>query len=194
MYVGGIKSFDALSETAGKDVSAYYTEQGLLYDQEELKRAYQDYADHKGGAKFHSRTVGQEISPTAFSDRVMYFLTSVTLPVDGNISTEMRLGAAFDRETGAYLNAFDLFSCGQAEILPRILTTAEISDLALQAEIKAAFQPEYITFFPNHLEISFPEGTLASQEYSYQIVLNYDEKLTSVLHDWAIPRSSMPQK
>lgn len=123
----------------------------------------------------------------------MYFLTSVTLPVDGNICTEQRLGAAFDRETGAYINALDLFSCEENEILEQIFSIAGISDLTLQAEIRAAFQPEYIVFFPDNLEVSFPQGALASQEYAYQIGLDYDDRLTSILYDWAIPQSTTAQ-
>lgn len=194
VYVGGLESLDDLNEKAKENVSAYYADQGLLYDvQEILERAYQDYVSHEDRMKFNSQTVGQEISPSASSDRVMYFLTTVTLPVEGNICTEMRLGAAFDRETGNYIIPFDLFSCGETELIEQIITIAEISDSTLQSEIKAAFQPEYIIFFQDSLEVNFPKGTLASQEHSYGIWLDYDERLTSILHDWAIPEELTTQ-
>ncbi len=41
--------------------------------------------------------------------------------------------------------------------------------------------------FPDHLEISYPQGTLPSQEYSYSIGLDYDAELLSVLQPWAVP-------
>lgn len=50
-YVGGIESFDDLSETAKEKVLAYYEAQGTLYDEEaELERAYaawQEIRDRK---------------------------------------------------------------------------------------------------------------------------------------------------
>ncbi|WP_373263982.1 hypothetical protein [Hungatella hathewayi] len=48
-------------------------------------------------------------------------------------------------------------------------------------------RPEYILLFPEHLEISYPQGTLPSQKYSYSVGLDYDAKLLSVLQPWAQP-------
>ncbi len=106
VYVGGVENFDDLSETAQQAVSAFYEKQGLLYDtQSELKSAYAEYLKCKeSGTKYHERYITQDIAPTASNDDIMCFLTSVTLPVNGQTVQEVRIGAAFDRTTGKVLS------------------------------------------------------------------------------------------
>lgn len=52
---------------------------------------------------------------------MIYFLTSVTLPINGSVATEVRLGAAFDRETGEHLSPWDLFACSEEEARQTLL-------------------------------------------------------------------------
>ena len=59
---------------------------------------------------------------------------------------------------------------------------------ALRDEMKAALRPEYIVLFPQNLEVTFPRGTLLSQEHSYIVSLDYDE-LRAVFQTWAIPKT-----
>ena len=99
--VGGVASFDDLSPAAQEAVSAYYDRQGLLYDiKQQVEAAYQAYRTDPDSPPFH---VEQSISPSAASSRVLYFLTSVTMPGGNGSGKELRLGDAFDRETGARL-------------------------------------------------------------------------------------------
>ena len=53
--------------------------------------------------------------------------------------------------------------------------------------MRAAFQPEYLVFFSNSLQILFLQETLPSQEYAYCVSAEYDDGLREVLHDWAVP-------
>ena len=53
--------------------------------------------------------------------------------------------------------------------------------------MEQAFDWNNILFFPESLEINYPEGTLKSQEHSYLIGLDYDDALLSILNDWAVP-------
>ncbi len=185
--VAGIEGFDDLSEAAKPRVLAFYEEQGLLYDtQATLERAYRDYRSQGADQAFDSYTLGQEIAPTASSGRVMYFLTSVMLPIDGTYMEERRLGAAFDRETGEVLPVWDLFTCSREEVLPTLLDRAGATDPVRRREMEAAFRPECLVFFPDHLEISFPQGAMPSEEYAYILGPDYDD-LDDVLHDWAVP-------
>lgn len=187
VYVGGIESFDDLSEAAKPRVLSFYEEQGLLYDtQAILEKAYRDYRSRGADQAFDGYTVGQEIAPTASSGRVMYFLTSVTLPIAGAHAQELRLGAAFDRETGEALPAWDLFACSREEVLQTLLDRADITNPVLRGEMEAAFRPESLVFFPENLEVSFPQGALPSEEYAYMLGLDYDD-LDGVLYDWAVP-------
>lgn len=191
VYVGGVESFDDLCEEAQKNVMRFYDEQGLLYDvQAELEKAYDDYLQQEDATKFNSYMISQDISPTASNETVMYFLTSVLLPIDGNHCCECRIGAAFDRKTGDVISNWDLFSCSPEEAIQTILEIVGVTDLSLREEMEKAFKPESIILFPDNLEVCFPQGSLPSQEYSYMIGLDYDDKLSEILNQWAIPESN----
>jgi hypothetical protein len=189
VYVGGVESFDDLSDAAKKAVSAFYEKQGLLYDtRSELKNAYAEYlACKESGTEYHERHITQDIAPTASNDTIMCFQTSVILPTKGDEVQELRLGASFDRNTGKALGNWDLFALPEAEARQRLLDAFDVEP-ALRAEMEAALKPEYITLFPESLSVTFPQGTLPSQEHAYGFGLKYN-KLKDVLHPWAIPNS-----
>lgn len=190
-YVIGLESMGDLSETAKKSFLAFYEKQGLLYDvPAELERAYADYLACGDKGKFDFYTVGQEVSPCASSRRVMYFLTTVILPVSGSECTEVRQCAAFDRQTGECIPAWDLFTCGPEEVKGAVLDASAFleDDPGLRAEMEAAFAPEHIIVCQEDLSVDFPAGTLPSQEHSYGLGLDYGE-IPGLLHDWALPRA-----
>lgn len=185
-YVGGV-SLDTMPEAAQEKVLTYYEEQGLLYDVEaELERAYMDYVENP--EEFDSYYISQSVSPSASNEKVIWFLTSVMLPIDGKNGQEIRLGAAFDRETGEYISNFELFLCSEEELLQNLLDLAKVTDNDLQAELEAAFRPEYITFFTENIEVAFPAGTLPSQEHCYMLGIDVNEELCEILNDWAVPQ------
>lgn len=188
VYIAGrAESFDDLSESAQQAVSAFFEEQGLLYDtQAELENAYAEYLTCIGsGTEYHDRYITQIITPTASNDHMMYFLTSVTLPVNGQTSQEIRLGTAFDRKTGKALSNWDLFTLPEAEARQWLLDAFHV-DSALRTEMEAALKPENMILFPENLEVTFPQGSLPSQKYRYDISLTYHE-LKAVLQPWVIP-------
>ncbi|MEG6522100.1 hypothetical protein [Desulfotomaculum sp. 1211_IL3151] len=188
VYVGGVESFDDLSESAQKAVSGFYEGQGLLYDTlAELQNAYEEYLTCKESGKvYQERFISQDIAPTASNDNIMCFLTSVTLPVNGQMAQEIRLGAAFDRKTGEVLSNWDMFTLPEEKTRQWLLDKFVVAAPALRAEMEAALKPEYIILFPQNMEVSFPQGTLPSQEYSYRVSLDYND-LREVLQAWAIP-------
>lgn len=189
IYVGGIESFDDLEENAQSNVLKYYKKQGLLYDiQDELEKAYDGYLKKEDASKFDSYFISQDIAPTASNEYIMYFLTSTLLPIDGRNSYEHRIGAAFNRKTGKVISNWDLFSCSPEEAKKRILDIAGVNDQILREEMEIAFKSEYIILFPDILEVSFKQGILPSQENSYLLDLNYDDKLCEILNEWAIPK------
>ena len=117
VYVGGLESFNDLSDTAKEKILAYYDEQGLLYNiQDELENAYKFYQTMPEGSNFSSSCVGMDISPSASGERVIYFLTNVMLPTGSGTYTERHLGEAFDRETGEHIDNLSLFSCDEDEL------------------------------------------------------------------------------
>lgn len=189
VYVGGIESYNDLGELAQSNVLSYYTDRGLLYDiNSELERAYNDYQNTEDKSKFQSFLLAQDITLTSSNEKVMYFMTTVTHTISENYVTEMRLGAAFDRETGKHICNWELFSCSEEKVKQKILDIAEITDPVLRAEMEAAFNPDYIILFSNYLDVSFPVGTLPSQEHGYTLGLDYDDDLCEILYEWAIPK------
>lgn len=191
VYVAGMVSFEDLEEEAQAGVLKFYQNQGLLYDAEsELEKAYRHYLKIEAPSKFIYHTVTQDIALTASSDKVVYFLTSVGLPIDDNHGHEHRIGAAFDRKTGESMSNWDLFSCSSKEVIETVLDFAGVDDPILRKEMEMAFKAENIIFFPGNLEICFEQGSLPSQESSYRLSLDYDEALADILYEWAIPQKT----
>lgn len=191
-YVGGVESFDDLSAAAQEQILAYYEQRGLLYDEmAELERLYALCPEL--GAAFRAGLVEQSVSPSASSDRVMYFLTTVTLPTNGrrggmgNID-ELRLCDAFDRETGAHIDTWDLFSVPKETVIQAILDKSKIDSQPLRAEMEAASWDGLIVISPEGLSVFFEPGTLPRQETSYGTVLDLDD-ISALMQDWAIPKS-----
>lgn len=187
--VMGIESFDELTQEAKENVMHYYEDQGVLYDIEsELQGAYDVYSKLEDKSDFSTYLLEQSIVPTASNKSMMYFLTSVQRLDNYNTGYEYRIGAAFERKTGETIDNLKLFSCSEDEVIENILDIADIDDIALRKEMTAAFNAGCIIVFPDYIEIYFTAGTLPSQEHSYSIGLDYNDVLTSILHDWAIPQ------
>lgn len=189
VYVGSSESLNDLNETVQKKISEFYEEQGLLYDLEtELEVAYQDYLKNNKTSAFETHIISQDVVPTASSDSVIYFLTSVLLPIDESHGYEKRVGAAFDKETGEHISNFDLFSCDQEEILQELISISGETDQTVIKEMKQAFRPENIILFPENLEVCFEYGALPGQENTYLLGFDYDEELLEMLYEWAVPK------
>lgn len=188
LRIQNTKSFNDLEEAAQKKVLAFYQNQGLLYEvQTELEKAYASYLQTEDPSQFDSYMICQDISPIASNEKVLYFLTVLSLPIDGRNHYEYRICTAFDRTTGAQIRNCDLFSCPPEEAIQTILDIAEIADPVLRNEMEHAFEPDSIILFPDHLEICFRYGTLPSQEHDYILGLDYNDVLFGILHEWAVP-------
>lgn len=184
-FVGGLESFEDLSPTAQGKVRAYYEEQGCLYDLDrELERAWKEYQER--GEDFQPHWVGQDVSPSASGERVMYFVTTVRLPLEGNVSHELQLCAAFDRETGEQIPTWDLFTCPEEEAVRAILDGAEVKDEQWRSKVETALKPENILFFQEHMALYFDQGTLPGEENAVVLSVDYD-KLGGSLQTWAVP-------
>ena len=191
-YVGNSQDYGDLNETAQQRVSAYYNIRGMLYDVDfYLEQAYEDYKN--GVGEFDGYMLEQSISPIASNDKIICFMTSVTTPIyDKRESTESRYGEVFDIETGEYISNYDIFSCDKEQIITAILENgwggfeAEISDTQ-KAEIRDAFNPNYIILQDEGMDIAFPKGTLPSQENTYILSIKYTDEIKAIMHPWAIP-------
>lgn len=148
----------------------------MLYDEQaELERAYAAWLEAGDASDFQTWGLSQRIVPTALSEGVAYFLTTVERPVGNFIMEQQRIGSAFDRETGEYIEAWELFTCPPDEAVRRILDLSELTEPEQRAEMEAAFEPECLTFFEDRLEVSFDRGVLPSCETGFTLVLDLDE-------------------
>lgn len=191
-FVANLESFDDLSEAAKPAVRQYYEEQGALYDlPSELEKAWAEYQEDPEG--FSTHYVSQDTSPAGSSQRLMYFNTNVTLPVSGDICQDYSLCAAFDRSTGENIPLADLFTCPEAKIAQNLLNLAEKAgsipnEPEAKREMLTAFRMEYLSFWSDYVMLSFPAGTLSSQEYTCLVSVDYTAGLSDILQLWAIPQ------
>ncbi|MGI6026629.1 MAG: hypothetical protein ACOX7G_06645 [Candidatus Scatomorpha sp.] len=187
-YNNGL-SLNDLGETAQANITAWFEARGALYDEQaELERAYAAWSGAEDASDFQTWGLSQRIVPTALSERVIYFLTTVERPVGSFVMEQQRIGSAFDRETGEYLEAWELFTCPPDEAVQRILDLSELTESEQRAELEAAFEPECLTIFEDRLEVSFERGVLPSCESGFTLVLDLDEDVLPLLHPWAVPQ------
>lgn len=201
VYVGGLESYDSLSPAAQAAVAKFYADQGKLYDLDDmLEQAYAAYQEDP--ESFCAYYVSQQTSPDASSRQVMYFSTCLTVSVSltsgsatGYVQTQdLSIQTAFDRETGEVIPTADLFTCPDLEIGKRLLDLAAEDGWpdtpALKQEMLTAFRLEYVTISSHGLYISFPQGSLPSQEYAYVLSVDYNDGLRALLYPWAVPTAS----
>lgn len=189
-YVMGRESLHDLSEAAQRKIQAYYDAQEPLYDEEEeLEKSYAAYL--RLGEEFSCDWIQRDVSPCASSERVLYFQTSLTLPLEygGRISYEVRLGAAFHRETGEKIDNWDLFAVPEEEVRRRFPALCGwVEEPELQRAMSGALDPDWFVFFPEHVSVTFPPGSLPGEENGYVISLNYKDAPEGFFQPWAIPQ------
>ena len=182
-------SLSELGETAQENIAAWFEARGVLYDEQaELERAYAAWLEAGDASDFQTWGLSQSIGLTALSEGVAYFLTTVERPVGSFVMEQQRIGSAFDRETGEYIEAWELFTCPPDEAVRRILDLSELTEPEQRAEMEAAFEPECLTFFEDRLEVSFDRGVLPSCETGFTLVLDLDEDVLPLLQPWAVPQ------
>lgn len=190
-YVGGVEGFDDLSPRAQEKVRAYYEGQGPLFDEEEeLEKSYAAY--RALGEEFQCDWVQQDVNPTASNETVMYFVTSLLLPQEhgGRTSYEQQFGGAFDRETGEKLSNWDLFGVPEAEVRRRLPELCGwVDEPELRRAMSEALEEDMLVFFPEHVSVSFPPGTLTGETCSYGISLDYKDAPEGFFQPWAVPVS-----
>lgn len=189
VYTAGQEGYDGLSEAAQEKISTYYEDRGLLYSvEDELESACANIPTHVNGQPVPF--LGQDVSPSSSSERAIYFLTCLTLPVYGSGTAnarEIRFCDAFDRETGERIDGWDLFACPPEEAVQALLDLAQITGQPLRSEAEAAFQPEYMHLYSGGLQVFLPEGAIPSVGTSWGFGLDYSDGLRAIFQDWALP-------
>lgn len=190
-FVGGLESLHDLSEPAQKRISAWYAERGLLYDEKaELEKAYAAW--QKNSEDFQCPMVEQNVSPSASSERVMYFGTHLTLPLyqeEDVTACTLALGEAFDRETGEYLELWDLFRCSPEEARQAIIDASLdwAGSGGVRAGLEAAFTPERVVVGTGSLYMQFEPGVISEEPTGYAFDVDLS-KLRDLMYGWAAPK------
>lgn len=184
-FAAGGESLEDLNAAAREKVAAYYEARGCLYDLDrELEQAWAEYRERED---FQCRWVDQDVSPSTSGREVMYFLTTVRLPVEGtNEYQELRLGDAFDRETGERIPVWDLFTCSEEEAVKTFLDLAGVEEKGRRSQMEAALDPDNILFFQKSLAFYFGRGSLPGEEHAVELSVEYS-KLGGLLQEWAVP-------
>lgn len=183
--VPGENGLEQLPEVVQQKINTYYEEQGILYDiNTELERAYSAYQENP--EEFSTWRFFQDCGLSASNENIVAFLTTLQV-LDGKTTDDKRSCTVFNRTTGEKIDVYDLFVYEKENVAEEILKAAKIKPETLVEEMKQAFRPEYIMLFENSLQISFPAGTLPSQEHQYIVSVDRAKDLKELLHEWAIP-------
>ena len=169
----------------------YYQDRGPLYDlTEELERA--DRAFCQDPENFQPFRVEQRVSWSASAPGAHYFLTTLSRTPEPRLLEEIQWTDAFDPATGAHIPTEELFSAGRDQVIDALLAQMKGVEAPLAQELRDAFQFSYLCFWPDHLSVWFPAGSLPSQEYSWSWSIGYDA-LSGVLRPWAVPAEENPE-
>lgn len=192
--ISGEKKFNDLKKEVQTRILTFIEEKIALYDvTEELEKAYAAYGKKTKQEEFDTPILCQDIVLCASNDRMLYFTVTGTASEQGEHTKEIGMGMAFDCETGESMVMWDLFRCTKEELVQTILKCSKISDSVLEQEMLEALRPEYILFYPDTLEVRFPNGTLPSKEEKGQsyasFAFDWSEKaIKEIVHEWAIPK------
>lgn len=184
--------FEVLTDDVKQKIQAFFYQQGALYDLNTyLNDTYTAYLKSDAEGPFSYWSIQQETVPTAYNDRLVFFSTIVSLPVPKEfyteVHTESKHSTVFDRATGEPIDTLELFSCNEETLADTLFSLCGITDQNLLEELKAAFDANYIIFYPEYLEVYFPQGSLPSEEHTFILSLEYQQGAADILQSWAVP-------
>ncbi|MDY3281055.1 hypothetical protein [Dysosmobacter sp.] len=188
--VMGMEGYDALSEAAGQKVLDYFTELGILFDEErELRRAYEDCClAQKEDRVFYTHMLAQDSSPYGENDSYLCYITSVQYPEDLRFDRavlEDRYSVIFDKQTGEAVSPWTLFRLPEKQARQFLLDQIMRYYRGDPADAAAALKEEYIFWSERGLSIDFPQGALPGEEYAWGMTVEPAE-LKDVLTEKAL--------
>lgn len=184
-----LEGVSGLTEEAKENILAFYEAQGILYDlPAQLERAWAAYSEADEG--FEPYTLGQEVNLCAENDSTLWLLTTVTLPLGGQVVTEEQFCAAFDRATGEALAPDELFTCTGETLAAALLNAAGITDEPKRSELLAVFDESRVVFRAEALEVFYPAGAVPSEETALILGLDYTDEIKALLQPRALPRNA----
>ena len=188
--VMGMEGYDALSEAAGQKVLDYFTELGILFDEEgELRRSYRDYCLAKEEDRdFHTHMLVQDSSPYGENDSYLCYITSVQYPKDLRFDRtilEDRYSVIFDKDTGGVVSPWELFRVPEKQARQFVLDQIMRYYRGDRADAEQALEDSRVFWSDRGLSIDFPQGALPGEEYAWGMSIE-PEDLTDVLTEKAL--------
>ena len=166
----------------------YYTQSPLVYDlQRELNRVYQLYLQWTSPYLFPAQVVRQETTLSACAPNVLYFATTVDRYGDNGYLGQETSCAAFYKDSGEPVDLQALFTCPPQTLIQSLLDHSDLVLPEQQPELVEAFRLDYLTFHPDRLLVTYPVGTLPSQESLNGFYFPYDDAILEYMHAWAVP-------
>lgn len=191
VYVGSYVYFDTLSETAQRQIRAYYAENWPELDIPALlENAWKDFCSRDDDHPFSAHYAQQDIYPCASNDRIIAYCIETMIPIESTErgATHVRneyFCTVFHRETGEVIGFWDLFSLSKEGTIEALARKMD-SNRNQYPELKAALEGSATARLQQGgIEFCFPKGTLSWSEYDHYMYLSCDE-LSDILHDWAI--------
>lgn len=176
-------AFKNLTAKAQEKISAFCTEQGLLFDPyEELEIAYQMYRswqDEDHPFSYHDVRQFTE-APGGVAGLVCFSIT-VSRPIygdcyDGHSYWDELHPYLFNKRTGGEVPLFDLFRVSEEKAWGRLRSSVVSGDPARQEEMAEALRPEYLTFNARCISVAYPPGSLKDfPDSTYDTYIPYDE-------------------
>lgn len=195
------EAYCELSEKAQNRILEFYNEKGLLFDvMPYLEQMYGYYKEAEDKTAFNNGHLDVGIVASGANDKVVHFVVMVHNPLTAESMTESRYGVTFDRTTGEFVDFWSMFNCDQHQVKETVVgamwkEVENISDKDLKDELIKQFKPEYLTFWDDGVELSYPAGTLSGVENSYTlaskaVIENCTEEIYAIMQPWAVPQQT----
>lgn len=185
-----MEGYEGLSEAAGQKVLDYFTDLGILFDEEgELRRSYEDYCLAKDENRdFNTHMLAQDSSPYGENDSYLCYITTVQYPEDLRFDRailEDRYSVIFDKQTGDVVSPWELFRVPEKQARQFILDQAMRYYRGDPVDVDRVLEDSRIFWSERGLSIDFPQGALPGEQYAWGMSIQ-PEDLTDVLTEKAL--------
>lgn len=185
-----MEGYEGLSEAAGQKVLDYFTDLGILFDEEgELRRSYEDYCLAKDEDRdFNTHMLAQDSSPYGENDSYLCYITTVQYPEDLRFDRailEDRYSVIFDKQTGDVVSPWELFRVPEKQARQFILDQAMRYYRGDPVDVDRVLEDSRIFWSERGLSIDFPQGALPGEQYAWGMSIQ-PEDLTDVLTEKAL--------
>lgn len=178
--------YEEFPEAAQQGILDYYEEMGLRYDLTALlEEAYRVYGFVE---EYNTQMVSQHIGIEAWNDRIICCQLNLTIPQERSNGGHDYFceGAVFDRETGAHISNYDLFTTTPEELENYLLDCLDADGSLDRESISLNLKPEQIVLRRDGgIEFFLVDKVENGVGGMLQMGLSA-EQAKAILHPWAV--------